>query len=263
MIIDELGFITPIETNKFNSINFLANNQIYYKMEDKPNKSNDIYSYNFNQTMTKINNVKKIRSKNNCWICEGWREHHFSVKRDLHKFISDEDENVVLHLSFENYKPNEVLKNEITRDFDTYRMCPPEETTFYYSLNNEIALNNRRNASLPSFDVIKTMMDNQEDKNDYSTLNSTKFNSSGLFGKNSGQIVNIPSKAICRYYHEFNKNVINVDYFTQLMYCKPRPRKDTEIIIRPKTPWSFPVSIWATHYDYNYEDETEVNIAML
>jgi hypothetical protein len=41
-----------------------------------------------------------------------------------------------------------------------------------------------------------------------------------------------------------------------LKYCLPRPEKMKEINIRPRTPWIFPISIWAA-YDYTYEGDSE------
>ena len=279
MTIDELGFITPIETNKLNSVNYFANSQIYYKMED----SRVDRSENFNQTQrTNINNnVKKIRSKNNCWICEGWKEHHFSIKRDLHKFLSGEEEEVCIHFSFEGYKPVEIKKNEDSGDFEIYRMCPPGESNYYYTINKEYATNNRRGAGsvIPNFSTLMNFMKEKGDdisdpsetggfkgfgSNSTTNLNNANstFNTAArratmaTFNKTTitvsdGSNLDIPNKAICKYFHDYNKNVINEDYFSQVQYCRPRPSDDLDIHIRPVTPWSFPSSIWSS-IDYNH-----------
>jgi hypothetical protein len=58
---------------------------------------------------------------------------------------------------------------------------------------------------------------------------------------------------------EINNQVVEKDTFINLLkYCVPRPEKKLLIITRPRTPWTFPKSIWAM-YDYQYEGETEVS----
>ncbi len=301
MTIDYEGFIIPVDSNKQDTLNYYANSQIYYKMED-------INSDNFNKNKSKIKNVKKIRSKNNCWICEGWREHHFSIKKDLHKFVGEdeEEEQVLLHLSFENYRPVKIQKNQLTNDYEIYRMCPPGDTYYYYTVDGEIASNFRRNTSyIPTFDVIKSLMEeksiysdkdekeekeekeekgekkNKEEKekikSETRTTNFggtlTRFNSmTFLSTKNKvtatstitnyrGETLIIPAKALCKYSTDFNRQVINEGYYSQLSYCKPRPKLEVQQLIRPPTPWSFPISLWASYYNYAYEPESEVNLA--
>lgn len=41
----------------------------------------------------------------------------------------------------------------------------------------------------------------------------------------------------------------------QLKCCEPRPERQLNRFIKPRTPWTFPVSIWATYYDISYEGE--------
>ena len=64
MEIDCLGFISPLEELK--NDNYYSESQIYYGM----NKS-----YELRKTV--IEKVRKIRGKNNCWICDGFREIKF------------------------------------------------------------------------------------------------------------------------------------------------------------------------------------------
>lgn len=53
-----------------------------------------------------------------------------------------------------------------------------------------------------------------------------------------------------------NPAVIDENYLKRFYNCEPRPEKILVKHERPRTPWIFPVSIWAT-YGYNYDDETE------
>lgn len=54
-------------------------------------------------------------------------------------------------------------------------------------------------------------------------------------------------------------NSKNVDalWVKHFLHCHPRPRKDEEFVERPRTPWSFPISIWARQYYYEFEGESE------
>jgi len=56
-----------------------------------------------------------------------------------------------------------------------------------------------------------------------------------------------------------NLKVIDITYRNLLHFCEPRPEKREEKSERPRTPWTFPVSIWAG-YGYKYEDDTEVRL---
>lgn len=121
MTIDSLGFITAVQKENHDKSHY-ANSQVYYKIDNEHPliKSN-------------ILNVRKIRAKNSCWICEGWREIKFSYKP-----INQEEAanyKVKLHLSFEEYKPTDMLLNQDV--FVNYRMCPPGEYYYYYTVNGE------------------------------------------------------------------------------------------------------------------------------
>jgi hypothetical protein len=121
MTIDSLGFIKAIQKENQEK-SFYANSQVYYKIDNEHPliKSN-------------ILNVRKIRAKNSCWICEGWREIKFSYKP-----INQENAGsykVKLHLSFEDYKATDMLLNIDV--FVNYRMCPPGEYYYYYTVNGE------------------------------------------------------------------------------------------------------------------------------
>ena len=42
-----------------------------------------------------------------------------------------------------------------------------------------------------------------------------------------------------------------------LKFCEARPEKILNQFIKPRSPWSFPVSIWASYYDLNFEGEKD------
>ena len=71
LTIDDLGFLYPIDKEKLKN-NYYANSQIYYSIDHSLN------IYNSNAKLT--NEIRSIRAKNNCWICENWRETKFHFK---------------------------------------------------------------------------------------------------------------------------------------------------------------------------------------
>lgn len=121
--IDELGFLHPLR-KLVKQENYYANSQIYY------NINND--STNFLRTNN--DKVRRIRAKNNCWICEGWREIPFIYRPD--KQMKNLDRYVIkLHLSFENWKPYDtILKDGI---FKSIRMCPPGDIYYFFTVDKK------------------------------------------------------------------------------------------------------------------------------
>ena len=83
-----------------------------------------------------IRNIRKIRAKNNCWICEGWRELKFTYKppKDIE---NPSDLDVKIHLNFENYE--EYNTNWRGDEFIISRMCPPGTVLFYFTINKQPA----------------------------------------------------------------------------------------------------------------------------
>ena len=41
-----------------------------------------------------------------------------------------------------------------------------------------------------------------------------------------------------------------------LKYCDARPSRILDKFIKPRTPWSYPISIWKTYYDLSYEGDS-------
>ena len=125
MYTDGFGFVYPINKSEYKEDHF-AKSQIFYRIsEEHPLISSNTI------------NLKKLRGKNNCWICEGWREIKFNYKpNDVTK---NENDNIKVYLNFENYKSinlNELsyIKNELNENdsnFQIHRVCPPGELYFF------------------------------------------------------------------------------------------------------------------------------------
>lgn len=121
MYIDALGFIHPLK--KASKVaNYYATSQIYYNI-------------NRNQNFVRTNNekIKKIRAKNNCWICEGWREITFSFS--AYKMKDADKQFVKLHLNFEDWKPCDTMLFD--KSFRAVRMCPPGDVLYFFTVNKK------------------------------------------------------------------------------------------------------------------------------
>ncbi len=245
MYIDELGFIHAIDKIDYEK-NYFAYSQIFYRIDNEHPliKSN-------------ILNIKKIRGKNNCWICEGWREKYFEY------YIDDEYKNIPcpfldgfnkchIHFNFANFKSFEMNYNEIDKKYFCYRMCPPGNLIYFNSYNNVPCLKYDKDKELNLKEAIiheekiKLKEDNEINNNLYLEDNTPQFLETKFI------ITKVANEQI-----EINPKVIDIKDFNKLIqYCIPRP----EIILfkkkKERIPWKFEMSIWA-YYKYNYEGEDE------
>ena len=236
MWVDELGFVFPIEKSKYKQ-NHFANSQIFYRIaNDHPlNRSSVI-------------NVQKLRSKNNCWICEGWREIKFHYKPN--KFEGNlESAYVRLHLNFENYKSFNLKL--IGDSFVCHRMCPSGFLNFFLTMNG-IPVDNYGPITHELKDaIIYTQEEKPKEYEDEEDDEEEKELKKFIITKVAQTNV------------EINPEVISSDgYIKMIKYCVPRPEKNNDLKKRPRTPWSFPASIWAFYgYDINGEPESVYNNA--
>ena len=234
MWVDELGFVFPVEKSKYKQ-NHFAQSQIFYRIANEHPLSR-----------SNIINVQKLRSKNNCWICEGWREIKFHYKPS--KFEGNlETSYVRLHLNFENYKSFRLNLEEDS--FVCHRMCPSGDLTFFLTMNG-IPVDNYGPITHELKDAIiytqeerpKEFEDEEDDDNSDENKELKKF-----------IITKVAQTKV-----EINPDVILMDngsYSKNIKYCVPRPEKNM-LKKRPRTPWTFSSSIWA-YYGYEYEGEPE------
>ena len=123
MDINSLGFIIP-------SDKFSKTKSFYSKIH--------IFNYidsNLELSKSNIEKIKKIRNRNKCWICEGWREVEFIFKPKEH-ILDPQFHLVKIHLNFENFKPYDMIGNGIK--YTIIRMCPPGNILYFYSIDSEI-----------------------------------------------------------------------------------------------------------------------------
>ena len=238
MWVDELGFVYPIEKNKYEQ-NYFANSQIFYRISEENAliKSGAI-------------NTKKLRNKNNCWICEGWREVKFNYKPIKQEENIDEAM-ATLHLNFENYKSFSMKL--FHNNFSCYRMCPPGSLYFFIAING-IPVDNYG----PITEEIKEAIIYTQEKKPKEFIDDESDD------ENEEQKQFIITK-VAKTEVEINPEVISLNdgnYLKMIKHCVPRPEKKLNLKKRPRTPWSFPISIWAWYgYDYDGEKESTYNSA--
>ena len=231
MEVDELGFVYPIDKNNYKP-NHFANSQIFYRI-----------SNNHPLIKSNIINIQKIRGKNNCWICEGWKEIKFHYKP--HNYEGDVNSAVVkLHLNFEGYKPFDTVFRQ--DGFMCHRMCPPGNLNFYFTMNGIPVENYGQMTHELKDAIVHTQPLKEEDDDDSDSID-----------KEPKQFI---ITKVAQTHVAINPEVISsIGFLKMIKYCEPRPEKKINKKKRPRTPWSFPISIWA-YYKYQYEGETEEQV---
>ena len=260
MEIDCLGFISPIE--KLKDDGYFSQSQIYYGI----NKSYDLRK-------TNVETVRKIRGKNNCWICEGYREIKFEyIPKEA---ILDPNNHLVkLHLNFDNFKPFDMICNGSS--FQIVRMCPPGEIQYFFTVDSipvktqsKDGTNNFEKIPFESEYIKYTFepdymeeLNNIREKILYQQRKEEEANDDDS-NTNENVITNLPKDkititvdTISKLHVKVNHNVINENLTKSIEFSEPRPEKIINKFVKPRTPWSFPISIWA-YYGYEYEGISE------
>ena len=237
MYTDGFGFVYPINKSEYKEDHF-AKSQIFYRIsEEHPLISSNTI------------NLKKLRGKNNCWICEGWREIKFNYKpNDVTK---NENDNIKVYLNFENYKSinlNELsyIKNELNENdsnFQIHRVCPPGELYFFLTKNGiPISSYGKFTHRLTN----SILFNGDETPNENNTENNNKRNSKCYI------IKKVAHRTV-----EINQEVIDTkNYKSNLKYCIPRPKYVKKLKNSKKIIWKFDDSIWPW-YGYNYDGEKD------
>ena len=244
MSIDSLGFVHAYHSHKSNALHSYS-------------KSHLCYGINLNPFLrrTSVDNIRNLRNNNNCWICEGWNEHEFVYTPSCDEKVNAKYISVRIHLSFDNYEGCDMMFNG--RYFHVYRMCPPGIVTYCYTVDTKVV--NDYGKDTYTVHSHKECIHIAFDDKYFDELHNKKLQQAHDNNNNSSNIsiqseynktitVNTFGKVNIRH----NLNVIDNTYTTTLKHCEPRPRRSVNIFIKPRTPWTFPKSIWATYgYDYN------------
>ena len=277
MNIDALGFLHPLY-NKDET--FFANCQLSYPMNKE-----------YNLRKSHIDNVRNLRGLNKCWICDGYREVEFTfVPKEP---IIDYTSHIVkIHLNFDNYEPFGM--HCLGSKFQIVRMCPPGEIDYFFTVDtipveeegensvNEIIELNKNHYFNISFDseymeelnnirarllyqkrqereekekkIIESGGNPDDLKDDFDTLSPGM---KVLYTEPSAnEVITRTVMKISKKHVNVNRNVINENFIKQLKFAEPRPPKIINKFVKPRTPWIFPISIWA-YYGYEYEGDSE------
>lgn len=252
MYTDELGFVHPIKKQGKEN-DYFANSQIYYGIGKETNI-----------IRTNISKVRKIRAKNNCWICEGWREipFHYTPNSDVNVSLLT----VKIHLNFENWKPFDT--NFSKGKFSCTRMCPPGEILYFFTID-KLAVDNYGQNTIDLKEPITYEFDGDFNKelsnihmmNLYNMNQSFQQEETDLeqLNKTYDSLTNVDKisvKRVGKIAVEINPFVIDDFCRNMLKYCEPRPIKRLNKFVKPRTPWSYDISLWASH-DYRYDGDSE------
>ena len=270
MEINCLGFLSPVE--KIKNDKYFSESQIYYGM----NKGYDLRK-------TGIETVRKIRGKNNCWICEGFREVKFEFIPE--EPIPDPNNHLVkLHLNFDDYHPFDMICSG--NSFQIARMCPPGEIHYFFTVDS-VPVKTQAKSGNNKFEKIQYESDyikytfepdymeelnnirekllyqqrKDEDNEEENEVITNKENDDKDKEKNfitslPKDKITITVDTISNLYVKVNHNVLNENLTKNIAFSEPRPEKIINKFLKPRTPWSFPISIWA-YYGYEYEGLSE------
>ena len=271
MKIDQLGFIIPINKEQKNK-NFFSKSQILYEAE----KYKDI-------PQVLVSPINKIRSSNNCWVCECWNEVEFSL--DIYnKEIKPKYIVVKLHLDFENYAPNDMIYKK--KNFKLVRMCPPGKLKFFFTVDGNPVYNCYKefDYKIKEFERPIKYSFNEDYIEQFNNIKSIDSETEGINNEINSNIININrkyfggdididiqedsrdknNKLISKtiYISNFglryvtpNNNIITQDYQSTLKFSIPRP-ENISSRLKKQNPWKYSDSIW-NYYKYKYEGETD------
>ena len=256
MEINSLGFIIPIDK-------FSKTKSFYSKIHI----FNNIDS-NLELSKSNIEKIKNIRSRNKCWICEGWREIEFIFK-PKENIIDPQFHLVKIHFNFDNFKPCDMIGNGIK--YTIIRMCPPGNIFYFYSVDSEIVdfygddnyiidkhpiIYTFDNSYFEELNNIKLKNEINENNNNDNNENNENNNNEIINNENNENEKKVTIHILGKRNIEKNYKVIDEDFLKVIKYCEARPGKIKNKIIKPKTPWSFKNSIFY-FCGYNYEGESE------
>ena len=187
MSIDSLGFIHAFKKNERKN-DYFANSQISY--ETKYNKESNILMGN-SLLKSKITKHLEIKHKNNCWICEGWNEMQFILDHDNKTVGYDKKKctNAKIYLNIDNYKAFEMNYVKSDENSVVYRMCPPGEVKYFYTLDDKLIESNSNNIEYLS-EPIKIVLDTKEikEEDEEEIENKNNKQSTNNIFRNSNQL---------------------------------------------------------------------------
>lgn len=275
MTIDELGFITPI-SKQANKEDYYASSQIYY---DMVGFGRNMVDYKANNT-----NIRNIKTKNNCWICEGWKEIKLTYKPNKNRdFVTEESaDNSQGGLMYTNQSFG--MKSQTQNRASTHTA---NNTTFFGKTGRALDVkfhlsqdNYKPNDSDVTIDTYFTYRVCRPGiLNYFYSVNGEPVTNYG------SQLRHLTEGIVMEYEKEKeyqddetekkqyivtkvaemlveSSEIMDSSFKNKLKNCVPRPLKKTKTKIRPRTPWIYNDSFWAfNNYLYDGISEAILNEA--
>ena len=276
MNIDALGFLHPLYDKEET---FFANSQLTYPI-----------SKEYELRRSQVDNVRNLRGLNKCWICDGYREIEFNFVPKT-PIVDTTSHIVKIHLNFDDYQPFGMLC--LGNKYQIVRMCPPGEISYFFTIdtipieeegegcNNEyVDLNENRYFNISFDDEYMEELNNirarllyqkrqekeakekeiQQAGGNIDDIKEEEYDDPGmkvLYTQPSpNEIITVTVKKVSKKIVGVNRNVIDENFVKQLKFAEPRPLKIINKFVKPRTPWTFPISIWA-YYGYEFEGDDE------
>lgn len=275
MAIDDLGFITAVKKEDLQE-NFYASSQIYYEINSPLTK--------FNKKLNTSQIVRSIRSKNNCWICEGWREVKFTFRPNLVQNMEiHSKQHTINNSSVENFNRTRQITNNSNLESHIYAGMTGASVFNISRSSVDVKMHLSQN-NYKNFDAEKSIdlfygyrMCRPGVLRYYYTVNGEPVTH---YGENT---VNLNEAILAEYEKEKEfiddetvrkqyivhqvgemsvepyEGILTEEYTSKIKFCVPRPEKKIKTKVRPRTPWIFPDSIWA-YFGYSYDGFQEESI---
>jgi len=276
MNIDALGFLHPLYDKEEK---YFANSQLSYPITKE-----------YSLRKSHIDNVRHLRGLNRCWICDGYREIEFTfVPKEP---IIDATSHIVkIHLNFDDYQPFGM--HCLGSKYQIVRMCPPGEISYFFTVdtipveeegedgkNEIIELNKNRYFNISYDSEYMDELNNIRARLLYEKRQKDEAKEKEIIEKGGNpdehkeeeelspamkvlytepsptEVITVTVKKVSKKIININRNVVDEYYNKQLRFAEPRPPKIINRFVKPRTPWSFPISIWA-YYGYEYEGDDE------
>lgn len=163
----------------------------------------------------------KLQVASNCWVCEGWTQMEFRTAAK---------ERPSLHLSCSQFAPQKMEKDQARgpEAYVLYRMVPPGGLTFFFS-TGATTFTDPSQKAMPNA--------NPQVNTGEATITVPKIN----YVENTDSF----------------ERLLSVDDLRALK-AVPRPEPpQEELVLRPKSPWTLPKSLFA-----GYKFDTEEHLAL-
>ena len=166
---------------------------------------------------------KEFKASSNWWIWEGWTQIEFRfIPRKSTDDIIDDFTPIYIHLEWDEYEPDLLIKNTDTGYYYVRRMVPPKLIKYFFTFGDHHI---RIAKDQPVWNNHMTIAD--LDVHDDILISIPKLN-----------YIEVPNPG---------KSLITEEFLNE-MSVKPRPDpKYPPTRIRPKTPWDFNKSIFAAY----------------